>query len=199
LSAHAASVEITLAPVFRPTRQVCLRALWIVTAGFVVGYAFTFDQEQVRHVPMALSLHESAGQLRIGWSPTAAARGAKLEILDGALRTTLFVTAPLADVTYAARTADVQVRLTSAGADGQTAIARFVVREVSAAELTAQFGAVLAEAQALQRAIWRSNRQLTDLEAAAQELTRPKQTRPAVRDKKLRRRDKKPLQTRWWR
>lgn len=198
MSAHAASVEITLAPVFRPTRQVYLRALWIITAGFIVGYAFTFDQGQVRHVPMALSLHESAGQLRIGWSPTAAARGAKLEILDGALRTTLFVSAPLADVTYAARTADVQVRLTSAG-DGQTEIARFVVREVSAAELTAQFGAVLAEAQALQRAVWRSNRQLTELEAAAEELTRPEQTRPAVRDKKLRRRDKKPLETRWWR
>lgn len=58
----------------------------------------------------ALSVHRDGDQLRIGWNPAATAQGAKLEILDGAERTSIPISATMSSLTYAPRTGDIEVR-----------------------------------------------------------------------------------------
>ncbi|HLH40801.1 MAG TPA: hypothetical protein VKX39_16745 [Bryobacteraceae bacterium] len=136
-------------------------------------------------------MREQSGQLRIGWSRLAA-EGATLEILDGQRRTTLVVSKPLSDVTYAITSSDVQVRLTSARTKGGTEIARYVFQEPPIAKLTAEFAALLTQARALDRALSRQERILSDLEAEARILN-VKSTRRVKTVKRA------PVVTRWWR
>lgn len=170
----------------------------VVTSSVIASVGYAFDQTLTGPVPLALSLHENAGELQIRWCPSAAAQGAKLEILDGRQQTVLFVTAPLADVTYAVRSADVQVRLTPAGSDRRrTEIVRFVVREPSAVELKAQLSTVLAEAHALQLALRRQNRWISELESDTRSLMLQAEDlspAPRVRDRRA-----TSLETKWWR
>jgi hypothetical protein len=179
-------------------REWLLIAGIVVTSSVIASVGYAFDQTLTEPVPLSLSLHENAGELRIRWRPGAAAQGAKLEILDGRQQTVLLVTAPLADVTYAVRGADVQVRLTPAGSDRRrTEIVRFVVREPSAVELKAQLSTVLAEAHALQLALRRQNRWISELESDTRSLMLQAEDlspAPRVRDRRA-----ASLETKWWR
>ena len=203
----SASIRLTLAPYVGPMRRDWMRILAVLAAGSATAaVAYQLDQPFSRPVPLALSLHENSGQLRIAWSPLAAIHGATLKILDGSHETTLFVNAPLADVTYTARTADVQVRLTQAGSDGATEIARFLVREPSPAELSAQFKTLLAEAHAIHSALGRQSVRITNLESAARTLnvsTEKNVSKAKSRSAKNRTTTKTPLkttqETRFWR
>jgi hypothetical protein len=183
-----AFLELTIAPALDPpTRE------WtpVATSLLVIaGVAFVYGQTLSQTVPLALTLREDAGQVRIAWNPSAAAGGAKLEILDGGNHTTVFVGPPLADVTYAARSGDVQVRLT-ASTDGRMEIARFLVREPSPTELAAEFAVVFAKAHSARRTIWRENEDIDDLEEAAREID-SSTSRPEVKRVP-------PRETMWWR
>ncbi len=140
--------------------------------------------------PSSLSLHERAGQLTINWNPIVTAHGGTLEIVDGPRRTTVTIAEPLAGVTYAADSADVQIRLTPVGA-GQVETARYLVQEQPLAMLDSQFSTALAEAYALHTVILRQDKQITNLESSARALAKRTQTRPRPRPA--------PTVTRWWR
>lgn len=171
MGTHAASIELVVASPFTASRRDWLRiAVVAIALIMIASLAFALDQVLPRPVPLALSLHESVGQLRIAWNPLAAAHGATLQILDGGRQTTLMVAAPLADITYAAETADVQVRLTTSD-DGRMEIARYLVQVPTAAEVAAQFTAVFAEAHSIRRAIRRENLRISMIQSAAKRLS----------------------------
>jgi len=181
MGAPAASFEFPLLPFFAPVPRRWLRIGAILVAALAsAGLGFTFDQALARPAPLSLSLREKGGQLHIGWSLKAATHGARLEILDGRQQTNVLVLAPLADVTYAPHSGDVEVRLSSFGED-RTEIARFLVREPTARELKTQFSAALAEARALQAVIERQDRRVSRLERAARGLKTQVENPPARR------------------
>lgn len=74
-----------------------------------------------REAPIGLTIHAQDGQLRIAWN--RASRGS-LEIIDGADRSAISVSADLANVTYAPRTGDVRIELRRN--DGQHEETRFI-------------------------------------------------------------------------
>jgi hypothetical protein len=78
--------------------------------------------------PLDLAVHLVAGQLRIGWNPAVATKPARLEIRDGVRKTTIPITAPLANATYAPQTGDVEVRLlvSDGSAPPRSEIVRFL-------------------------------------------------------------------------
>jgi hypothetical protein len=170
---EVASLDIFPGSFRLPVQRRWYRLLVLLSAGLAsAGLALTFGRAVAWNAPLSLSVHEIAGQLRIGWSRNAVARGATLEILDGGRQTIMFVSSTLADVTYAARTADVQVRLTRSNADSRTEIARFLVAEPSITEMKARFASVFAEAQSLQAAMRLQSYRISNLESAAKELDR---------------------------
>jgi len=196
----SASIEVTYAASLPQARWQWL-SLLALTAGVIMGAALTWAAyflNQTNNIGSAssLSLHEKAGQLTIAWSPVVAARGAKLEILDGGHQMTLSVARPLAGITYAADSNDVQIRLTPAG-DGQVETARYLVQEQPLAILQAQFAAALAEAYALHTTIVREDERIAHLESSARALDQRTQIRsqPVPRP----RAHQTPVVTRWWR
>ena len=189
----SASFELVW-PFVSPRRE-WLKVCAAMLTGALLAFLIVILAAQIfsKQTPLALSLHEHAGQLRIGWSREAA-QGATLEILDGTRRTTMVVAAPLSDVTYAVDSSDVQVRLTSD--EGQTEVARYLVREPPVAQLEAEFAAVLNEALALQEVVSQQNRHISDLESEARTLNVRTTTsiKPAIKVNKA-----VPVTTRWWR
>jgi hypothetical protein len=190
-----ASLHVGFLPFLGVKRRDWLPLFSAVAAGLAVAFlVFALTRTLKPQVPLALSLRENSGLLHIGWSRDAASRGATLQILDGSQQMTLFVTAPLAHITYAARTADVQVRLTPYGKEGRIEIARYLVREPSLADVLAQFKAALADAHQLQSTLWAQSRRLSTIESGARILSAYKsgshkssQARP------------KNAETMWWR
>jgi hypothetical protein len=163
-----ASLEMIFAPAGVARSRIAALFAVLFSCTSIAGYAYR--RPHAPQVPLALSLRETAGQLRIHWSRAAADQGATLEILDGPHRTTVLVNSPLFTVTYAAQTDDVRVRLTSGGANGEAEVTHSLVSSPSLAILDWQFATLEAAANSLQSAIRAQDLRLAALESAAQGL-----------------------------
>ena len=188
----SASISALFAPDLRAVRQESVWVMGLIAAAVVLaGGAYLVRNALRQPVPLSLSLRENGGQLRIGWSRDAAAGGATLEILDGRLDTTVLVEPPLADVTYAVRGTDVQVRLTPSAGYRQVATASYLVPDPPIPELETEFAELFLEVHSLQIAMARQSRRISRLENAAQiiarRIDRPKPPRHGK------------VETWWWR
>lgn len=76
-----------------------------------VGYAYL--EPRIPKPPVELSIEDAGGQLLIGWDAAAAAQGARLDISDQGMRTSLFVFPNTSGATYQHRSSEVEVRITS--------------------------------------------------------------------------------------
>jgi hypothetical protein len=117
--------------------------------------------------PLALNVRETAGQLRIAWTPDALAGPATLEIYDGAEHRTLSIPPALSNVTYARRSNEVQIRFLTG--DG-TESARYVGTEPETAEsraaaLRSSLSALEVQAKTLRWSIAKGQQRLAELQS----------------------------------
>jgi hypothetical protein len=136
-----------------------------------------------------LSVRQEGAQIRITWNRFAAWKGANLEIVDGSQHMAMFVPGRLSNLTYQARTADVEVRFGSLNNAGSSEIARCLVREPeSVAILDNELAKTTAEAALLRGAMAQRTRRVDRLQRIANRLlARMPPPRP------------KPITTVWWR
>jgi hypothetical protein len=90
--------------------------VWMMPAVVLVMGALLATQSYwLPRPPILLSAHDLDGQIRIGWNPAAAPRGAALEIADGDDQISIPLSPEFASATYVRRTSDVQIHLTASG------------------------------------------------------------------------------------
>jgi hypothetical protein len=130
------------------------------------------------HLPIALAMHEEAGQLVIGWNAGTLMDGSRLEIRDGSERTVLLLPAHTSSATYGPKGSDVQVRLTSdtrvGGAHWEAA--RFIPRPSrrpppSFGAVRDRITALSREARTLRRSLVKRQARTGELMARMDELT----------------------------
>lgn len=96
-----------------PKQRIALACVAVFACALALG-------EFLRTPPLALAVHEDAGQLLICWNRNTFAAPARLEISDGSWHDWIPVYSDLSSATYVRRTTDVQVRLI-AGRRSETA------------------------------------------------------------------------------
>lgn len=146
-----------------------------------------------RETPLGLAIREDNGQVLISWRTSAAANGATLEIVDGDERIALYIAPGLANITYLARGADVEVRM--AKLEGpETEVARYLANEAASAGLVeAGISQTISSAQSLRAQIRGRERRIAALQADADRLLAGARPRPVAN------KSANPQPTRWWR
>jgi len=140
------------------------------TAMFV-SLTLTYGWMFLEPAPLALTVHQANGLLRITWNRFAATNGVNLEIIDGAEHAAIFVHRSLSNVTYRAQTTDVEVRLGGLKQHSPTEIARCLVRgPQSTASLAKEMAKTQADAFALRMELRRRVQRIDEMQRTANRL-----------------------------
>lgn len=105
------------APVL-PRRRIGMRPIWAASAvlcamfcAVLAGLWLVHARRPVPRPPLALTVQEQDGALRIDWNPRALEAAAPLEIRDGPETQSIAANPALSSVLYVRRSGDVEVRL----------------------------------------------------------------------------------------
>ncbi len=121
-----ASVAATVVPAIAPAqlrpapppRRILKRAMTGTGLLFVPLAALMYLQPALPQPPLAVAVHEEAGQLIIDWQGNAPTELGRLDIVDGSDRLVVPLAPGQSNVTYAHRTGDVEIRLATATREG---------------------------------------------------------------------------------